>query len=50
MVPVQVTERYTEARRGEPETVLLRSSHMLKVGRDFDVSAFVRFVQLLKRS
>ena len=39
-----------EGRRGEPVTVLLRSGHMLKVGRDFDESAFARVVALLERS
>jgi hypothetical protein len=50
LVPVRVTEARAEARRGEPVTVLLRSGHMLKVGRDFDESAFARVVELLERS
>ena len=50
LVPVHVTETRTEARRGEPVTVLLRSGHMLKVGRDFDENAFARVVALLERS
>jgi hypothetical protein len=40
----------SEARRGEPVTVLLRSGHMIKVGRDFDESAFARVVALLERA
>jgi hypothetical protein len=42
------TEGRAEARRGEPVTVLLRSGHMVKVGRDFDESAFARVVALLE--
>ena len=37
-----------ELERGEPVTVLLRSGHMLKVGRGFDEDAFVRVVALLE--
>lgn len=50
LLPVQVTEARPDARRGEPVTVLLRSGHMLKVGRDFDESAFARVVALLERN
>jgi hypothetical protein len=50
LVPVHVTETRAEGRRGEPVTVLLRSGHILKVGRDFDESAFARVVALLERS
>ena len=50
LVPVHVTEARKEARRGEPVTVLLRSGHMLKVGRDFDEVAFARVVSLLEQS
>lgn len=50
LLPVRVTESRTEARRGEPVTVLLRSGHILKVGRDFDEIAFARVVELLERS
>jgi hypothetical protein len=50
LVPVRVTEGRMEARRGEPVTVLLRSGHMLKVGRDFDEVAFARVVSLLEHS
>jgi hypothetical protein len=45
VMPVRVVER--EPRRGEPVTILLRTGHMLKVGRDFDEVAFVRAVELL---
>jgi hypothetical protein len=48
LLPVRVETR-PGARRGEPITVLLRSGHMLKVGRDFDESAFARVVALLER-
>jgi hypothetical protein len=54
LVPVHVGQRASEAiadaRRGEPVTVLLRSGHMLKVGRDFDEQTFARVVALLERS
>jgi hypothetical protein len=50
LLPVRVTEARIEARRGEPVTVLLRSGHMIKVGRDFDESAFARVVALLERA
>jgi hypothetical protein len=50
LVPVRVVETRAEARRGEPVTVLLRSGHMIKVGRDFDESAFARVVALLERN
>lgn len=43
------TDGAAEPRRGEPVTVLLRSGHMLKVGRDFDEHAFARVVALLER-
>jgi hypothetical protein len=48
LLPVQLAASRPEARRGEPVTVLLRSGHMLKVGRDFDESAFARVVALLE--
>lgn len=50
LLPVRVTEARTDARRGEPITVLLRSGHMLKVGRDFDEIAFARVVAVLERA
>lgn len=49
LLPVQLTEARIDGRRGEPVTVLLRSGHMLKVGRDFDEVAFARAVALLER-
>ena len=53
LVPVRVAQRPAEAtadgRRGEPVTVLLRTGHMLKVGRDFDEQTFARVVALLER-
>ena len=50
LLPVRVTEARADARRGEPITVLLRSGHMLKVGRDFDEIAFARVVAVLERA
>jgi hypothetical protein len=50
LLPVRVAEGRMDARRGEPVTVLLRSGHMIKVGRDFDESAFARVVALLERA
>jgi hypothetical protein len=50
LLPVQVVESRADARRGEPVTVLLRSGHMLKVGRNLDESAFARVVALLERA
>jgi hypothetical protein len=50
VLPVRVAESRSDARRGEPVTVLLRSGHMIKVGRDFDESAFARVVALLERA
>jgi transposase-like protein len=46
LLPIHVTE----PKRGEPVTVLLRSGHMLKLGRGFDEDAFVRVVALLEAS
>lgn len=45
MLPVRMTG---ETRRGEPVTVLLRTGHMLKVGRGFDEEAFARAVAVLE--
>jgi len=50
LLPVRVAETRIDGRRGEPVTVLLRSGHMLKVGRDFDESAFARVIALLERA
>lgn len=44
LLPVHVTE----PKRGEPVTVLLRSGHMLKVGRGFDEEAFARVLAVLE--
>ena len=44
VLPVHIVE----SKRGEPVTVLLRSGHMLKVGRSFDEEAFARVVALLE--
>lgn len=44
LLPVRVIE----PRGGEPVTVLLRSGHMLKVGRGFDEEAFARAVAVLE--
>ncbi len=46
LLPVQVA---TPARqRGEPVMVLLRSGHVIKVGRGFDEEAFARAVAILE--
>lgn len=45
LLPVSVVDR--QDRRGEPVTVLLRSGHMVKVGRDFDEMALARVVAVL---
>jgi hypothetical protein len=50
LIPVRVAEHRADGRRGEPVTVLLRSGHMIKVGRDFDESAFARVVALLEQT
>ena len=44
LLPVHLVD----AKRGEPVTVLLRSGHMLKVGRGFDEEAFARVVAVLE--
>src|SRR6187549_2317005 len=49
LLPVRVVEPPAVAKRGEPVTVMLRSGHMVKVGRDFDEEAFTRVVALLER-
>ena len=50
LLAIRVADARIEARRGEPVTVLLRSGHMIKVGRDFDESAFARVVALLEQA
>ena len=47
LLPVSVAA--AETKRGEPVTVLLRSGHMIKVGRGFDEEAFARVDALLER-
>ena len=44
LLPVNVVE----PKRGEPITVLLRSGHMVKVGRGFDEEALARVVVVLE--
>lgn len=46
MLPVHIKE---DARPGEPVLVLLRSGHMVKVGRGFDEQAFARAVAVLEQ-
>ena len=46
LLPVHVVEQ--QQKRGEPVTVLLRSGHMVKVGRGFDEEAFARVVAVLE--
>ena len=50
LLPVRVVDSTAVAppKRGDPVTVLLRSGHMVKVGRDFDEEAFQRVVALLE--
>lgn len=44
LLPVKVSE----PKRGEPVLVLLRSGHMVKVGRGFDEEALARVVAVLE--
>ena len=44
LVPVQLSN----AKRGEPVAVYLRSGHVIRVGRGFDEDAFSRVVALLE--
>lgn len=44
LLPVQVDD----PKRGEPVLVMLRSGHMLKIGRGFDEQAFARVVAVLE--
>lgn len=48
LLPVHVPPAEAEPRRGEPVLVMLRSGHMLKVGREFDELAFARVVAVLE--
>ena len=47
---VQLVEvKVAQPVRGKPVLVMLRSGHMLKVGRGFDEEAFARAVAVLER-
>ena len=46
LLPVQVSQ--TKPQRGEPVMVMLRSGHVIKVGRGFDEEAFSRALAILE--
>ncbi len=46
LLPVKVTA--AAPKRGEPIAVLLRSGHVIKLGRGFDEEAFARAVAVLE--
>ncbi len=46
LLPVQVAAPARQ--RGEPVMVLLRSGHVIKIGRGFDEEAFARAVAILE--
>jgi hypothetical protein len=49
LLPVQVVKPAAPARpRGEPVMVMLRSGHVIKVGRGFDEEAFSRALAILE--
>jgi len=49
LLPVQVAKSSPAARaRGEPVMVMLRSGHVIKVGRGFDEEAFARALAILE--
>ena len=49
LLPVQVTKASPSSRhRGEPVMVMLRSGHVIKVGRGFDEEAFARALAVLE--
>lgn len=49
LVPVQITKASPPVRqRGEPVMVMLRSGHVIKVGRGFDEEAFARAIAVLE--
>ena len=50
LLPVRVVETPEAPKRGEPVTLLLRSGHMLKLGRGFDEEALARVVAVLERA
>jgi len=47
VLPVQLAE--SSPSQGEPVLVMLRSGHMLKVGRNFDEVAFRRTIEALEQ-
>ena len=46
LLPVKVTQ--AKPTRGEPVMVMLRSGHVIKVGRGFDEEAFARALTILE--
>jgi transposase-like protein len=49
LLPVQVSKPAAPSRaRGEPVMVMLRSGHVIKVGRGFDEEAFARAMAILE--
>lgn len=49
LLPVKVTESTPPSRgRGEPIMVMLRSGHVIKVGRGFDEDALARAITVLE--
>jgi hypothetical protein len=50
LLPVQVAKPPAPARaRGEPVMVMLRSGHVIKVGRGFDEEAFARVMAIMEQ-
>jgi hypothetical protein len=51
LLPVQVTKPPAPVRaRGEPVMVMLRSGHVIKVGRGFDEEAFARVMAIMEQA
>ncbi len=48
LLPVEVSKPALSRQRGEPVMVMLRSGHVLKVGRGFDDEAFARAIAILE--
>jgi hypothetical protein len=48
LLPVQVAKTPPPRQRGEPVMVMLRSGHVIKVGRGFDEEAFARAIAILE--
>ena len=48
LLPVQVATTPAPRQRGEPVMVMLRSGHVIKVGRGFDEEAFARAIAILE--